>query len=66
MREQLLGGEPILTPTYNLQLVKLFDGEVSLDEVNSQVGEIITDKNQVFIMYGPDKDGFVVPSGIGN
>ncbi len=57
-----LEGEPILTPTYNLQLVKLFDGEVSLAEVNSQVGEIITDKNQVFIMYGPDKDGFVVPS----
>ena len=57
-----LEGEPILPPTYNLQLVKLFDGEVSLDEVNSQVGEIITDKNQVFIMYGPDKDGFVVPS----
>lgn len=57
-----LEGEPILTPIYNLQLVKLFDGEVSLDEVNSQVGEIITDKNQVFIMYGPDKDGFVVPS----
>ena len=57
-----LEGEPILTPTYNLQLVKLFDGEVSLDKVNSQVGEIITDKNQVFIMYGPDKDGFVVPS----
>ena len=57
-----LEGEPILPPTYNLQLVKLFDGEVRLDEVNSQVGEIITDKNQVFIMYGPDKDGFVVPS----
>lgn len=57
-----LEGEPILPPTYNLQLVKLFDGEVSLAEVNSQVGEIITDKNQVFIMYGPDKDGFVVPS----
>lgn len=57
-----LEGEPILTPTYNLQLVKLFDGEVSLAEVNSQVGEIITDKNQVFIMYGPGKDGFVVPS----
>lgn len=57
-----LEGEPILAPTYNLQLVKLFDGKVSLAEVNSQVGEIITDKNQVFIMYGPDKDGFVVPS----
>ena len=57
-----LEGEPILPPAYNLQLVKLFDGEMRLDEVNSQVGEIITDKNQVFIMYGPDKDGFVVPS----
>ena len=57
-----LEGEPILTPAYNLQLVKQFDGEVNLDEVNKQVGEIITDKNQVFIMYGPDKEGFVIPS----
>ena len=57
-----LDGEPILTPAYNLQLVKQFDGEVNLDEVNKQVGEIITDKNQVFIMYGPDKEGFVIPS----
>ena len=57
-----LEGEPILTPAYNLQLVKQFDGEVNLDEVNKQVGNIITDKNQVFIMYGPDKEGFVIPS----
>ena len=57
-----LEGEPILTPAYNLQLIKQFDGEVNLDEVNKQVGEIITDKNQVFIMYGADKEGFVIPS----
>ena len=57
-----LEGEPILTPAYNLQLVKQFDDEVNLEEVNKQVGEIITDKNQVFIMYGPDKEGFVIPS----
>lgn len=57
-----LEGEPILTPAYNLQLIKQFDGEVNLDEVNKQVGKIITDKNQVFIMYGPDKEGFVIPS----
>lgn len=57
-----LEGEPILTPAYNLQLIKQFDGEVNLDEVNKLVGEIITDKNQVFIMYGPDKEGFVIPS----
>ena len=57
-----LDAEPILTPAYNLQLVKQFDGEVSLDEVNKQVGDIITDKNQVFVMYGPDKEGFVIPT----
>ena len=57
-----LDGEPILAPAYNLQLVKQFDGEVNLEEVNKQVGEIITDKNQVFVMYGPDKEGFVIPS----
>ncbi len=57
-----LEAEPILTPAYNLQLVKQFDGEVTLDEVNKQVGDIITDKNQVFVMYGPDKEGFVIPT----
>ena len=57
-----LDGEPILTPAYNLQLVKQFDDEINLEEVNKQVGDIITDKNQVFVMYGPDKEGFVIPS----
>ena len=57
-----LDGEPILTPAYNLQLVKQFDDEVNLEEVNKQVGDIITDKNQVFVMYGPDKEGFAIPS----
>ena len=57
-----LDAEPILTPDYNLQLVKQFDGEVNLDEVNKQVGDIITDKNQVFVMYGPDKEDFVIPT----
>lgn len=60
--DHFLEGEPILTPAYNLQLVKQFDGEVTLAEVNLSVGNIITDKNQVFVMYGPDKEGFVIPS----
>ncbi len=57
-----LEAEPILTPAYNLQLIKQFDGDVTLDEVNNHVGGIITDKNQVFVMYGPDKEGFVIPT----
>ncbi len=57
-----LNAEPILTPAYKLQLVKQFDAQVTLSEVNAQLAEIITDKNQVFVMYGPDKEGFIIPS----
>ena len=60
--ENFLESEPILTPAYSLQLVKQFDGEVTLSEVNGKVGDIITDRNQVFVMYGPDKEGFTIPS----
>lgn len=44
--DHFLEGEPILTPAYNLQLVKQFDGEVTLAEVNQSVGNIITDKTR--------------------
>ncbi len=57
-----LNADPILTPTYKLQLTKQFDSEVTLSEVNAQVAEIITDKNQVFVMYGPDKEGYNIPA----
>lgn len=57
-----LNADPILTPTYKLQLTKQFDSEVTLSEVNAQVADIITDKNQVFVMYGPDKEGYNIPT----
>ena len=57
-----LNADPILTPTYKLQLTKQFDSEVTLSEVNAQVADIITDKNQVFVMYGPDKKGYNIPT----
>lgn len=57
-----LNADPILTPTYKLQLTKQFDSEVTLSEVNAQVADIITDKNQVFVMYGPDKEGYNIPA----
>ena len=57
-----LTAEPILTPAYDLQLIKQFDSEVSLGDVNSKVGEMITDKNQVFVMYAPDKENVTLPT----
>lgn len=57
-----LEGEPITTPDYDLGLVRQFDNEVSLNEVNAETKAIITDKNQTFVLYGPDKDNVQLPS----
>ena len=45
-----------------LQLTQRFDREVTLAEVNEAVRELITDKNQVAILYAPDKEGLVLPT----
>ncbi len=57
-----LTSEPMLTADENLALTKQFDSEVTLDEVNSAVKEIITDRNQVLVCYYPDKPGFTRPT----
>jgi len=54
--------EPLITADYDLQLARRFDKEISLDEVNAAVKDIITDKNQVLVVYAPDKEGFNLPS----
>ena len=57
-----LNGEPILSADYELANTKKMDKEVSLDEVNRAVKELITDRNQVVVMYAPDKPTVKVPS----
>ena len=54
--------EPMLSIEDELALTRKFDKEVSLDEVNKAVKELITDQNQVAIMYAPDKEGVLLPS----
>ena len=54
--------EPMLSVEDELALTRKFDKEVSLDEVNKAVKELITDQNQVAIMYAPDKEGVLLPS----
>ena len=44
------------------ELTQKFDREVTLDEVNKAVRELITDQNQVAIMYAPDKESVHLPT----
>lgn len=55
-------GEPLLSPEQELALVKELGASVTLDEVNAMLREMISDRNQVVTLFGPDKDGFVLPS----
>ncbi len=57
-----LSAEPLTSEEFDMQLAQKFDREVTLAEVNHAVHNLITDKNQVCILYAPDKDGVVLPT----
>ena len=60
--QHFLTGEPLISLEDKWQLTQKFDREVTLKEVNKAVRELITDKNQVVIMYAPDKESVALPS----
>ena len=60
--QHFLNNEPLLSAEQQLELTRRFDREVTLAEVNAAVRELITDKNQVAILYAPDKEGLVLPT----
>ena len=60
--QHFLNNEPLLSVEQQLELTRRFDREVTLAEVNEAVLELITDKNQVAILYAPDKEGLVLPT----
>ena len=60
--QHFLTGEPLISIEDKWQLTQKFNREVTLDEVNQAMRELITDKNQVAIMYAPDKEGVVLPT----
>ncbi len=57
-----LENEPLQSVEQRLENTRLFDREVTLAEVNQAVKEMITDKNQVVVMYAPDKESVKLPS----
>ena len=60
--DNFLEGEPLVSVDFMLENTRKLHREVTLAEVIAAVKELITDKNQVVLMYAPDKDGFEIPS----
>ncbi len=57
-----LTGEPLVSVEYELENTRNLDREVTLEEINAAVKELITDQNQVVVMYAPDKEEVILPS----
>ena len=57
-----LANEPLVSVEYELENTRKLDKEVTLEEVNAATRQLITDKNQVVIMYAPDKEDVILPT----
>ena len=57
-----LTGEPLVSVEYELENTRKLDREVTLEEVNAATRDLITDQNQVVVMYAPDKQEVILPS----
>lgn len=57
-----LDSEPLLSDEEEWKLDNEFEKKVTLDEVNREVKDAISDKNQVLVVYSPDKPGFNIPT----
>jgi zinc protease len=54
--------EPLIAIEDKWQLLQKFEQEVTLDEVNRAMRALITNKNQVVIMYAPDMETVPLPT----
>ena len=60
--QNFLSSEPLLSIEDQLELTRRFDREVTLQDVNEAVRQLITDQNQVAIVYAPEKESLVLPT----
>lgn len=60
--ENFLEEAPIIDPEKELAIVKKLDETITLDDINQMAKEIITNKNQVVTLFGPDKETFKMPT----
>jgi zinc protease len=57
-----LQGEPVFKPEQEYQLSKETLDNISLDDMNAFAKTLQTEKNQILLVTGPDKEGTVYPT----
>ena len=57
-----LAGEPLLSAEFEYQNTQRLVDEVTLSEVNNQLQQMITDQNQVVVVYGSEKEDIEMPT----
>lgn len=60
--QNFLSTEPVITEAYHLELIRQFNHTITLEEVNKTVKSLISDQNQVLVVYAPDKPEFKLPT----
>lgn len=60
--QHFVAWEPILSDEEEFRLIRKFGEEVTLEEVNAAVKEMVSNRNQVLAVYAPDKPNFEIPS----
>ena len=60
--QNFLNSEPLLSIDDQLALTRQFDRDVTLEDVNEAARQLITDRNQVVVMYAPEKNSLVLPT----
>ena len=62
--DHFLNGESAMHIDTEADLIASLNDEITLDEVNNAIKEIVTDSNQVIILFGPtmyDREEYVLP-----
>lgn len=57
-----LDGEPMMDAQTEFDKVKMLNSTITLKDINDEVRNIITNNNEVVTIFGPDKEGFEMPS----
>ena len=60
--QHFLANEPLISADFRYEFMKEMDQKVTLKEVNEAVKRLITDKNQILLLYAPDKEGLSLPT----
>lgn len=58
--QNFLDNDPIMSIEYYYKLIQTFNAQITLSEVNKEVAELISNKNQVLTIYAPLKKDFPI------